>query len=681
LSTAAAIAVGLIVVYSLGEPYAATLRLDGRTMSVAPRQVTSEVRAAVGDLERELESHEIAEELADLQITDYTQQFASRLDRSVTGGRHALDVILEQAGVDEGDVVPVDSNELLGVYTVVAPGAVRNIIVDSGHGVLDENIVPATLYDILDIIGDAHPRDFQYVTVAGTIDLAAWSEALNAVAMGQRLPANWIRSCLFVVDVVLERQKLDPRTGQWGDTEIIPPLPGQLSFRGIEISSHADGDTAVRAIRNSQTEIVQPEFLALSAGPAWHAPGKQDVSLSAEGHARLVRLTEDIERLTRQIEKWERAQERQTPEPRRSTTTRPARRPTSRTSSGFGLEEGTLPSPGGSPTGGLTPPLPSPSPSRSTTQPGAEPSQIQELRRQLDDKQWERDDLLDAIQFDSNTETSDNNTTVLGGSSLMLPGTALPSIGAALPSRGANVGPPAEDVNSATGGIAEQVTCWCHDISVEPGATYRYRLTARLLNPLFQRRQRLTQPQWEEAEKLSIASQPSAWGEPITVDPKCVFFVVGASMEQQAAEIEVYRLYNGIWRSYSFVNVRAGDLVGAERVTRIDELDVPVDFTVGLALVDLVKMEAGYASDTLALLTDVDSNSIIQRSVNADMSNADRDAKRNDAILQQLFESRDTRRPRRPRPGESSPMPFGEGELPGSGGFFAPGEIPAGFEQ
>ena len=46
---------------------------------------------------------------------------------------------------------------------------------------------------------------------------------------------------------------------------------------------------------------------------------------------------------------------------------------------------------------------------------------------------------------------------------------------------------------------------WTHDLSVEPGATYRYRCRVFLYNPLFARSRQLLEAQQERAVECSHA--------------------------------------------------------------------------------------------------------------------------------------------------------------------------------
>jgi len=130
------------------------------------------------------------------------------------------------------------------------------------------------------------------------------------------------------------------------------------------------------------------------------------------------------------------------------------------------------------------------------------------------------------------------------------------------------------------------ITVWSHDLTVEPGKTYRYRASVSLINPLFQRLILSPEQKEKQFHKLSLVSKPSAWSEPITVAPERHFFLVADSQQKQSVDVEVFTIFNGAWRSHRF-NVRPGDTIGSNVTLGAGALETPIDLSLGYAVVDL----------------------------------------------------------------------------------------------
>lgn len=613
LAVAVAVALALIVLYSLGSTYQVELTVAGSPQRVAPAEVGDEVETAARQLERRLDSPQVPQELNELRVADYVKLMSERLERRLAVGTVPP---LGAPGLSAKDFV-VKGPETSRLVEVPPPPAARDLVVRASYGVLKTDIDPQQLEQYVALVGDQEPKDFRYVTVGGVVDLGQWQRQMNAVPLDRQLNASWQRSAMFVVDLILERQELDPQSGQWGPIHTIAPLPGQLSFRGVQISSHEDAEAVLQAIRDQQAALLEPPFAPLAGGPNWQPPTDAAPGLDAAANAKLGQLTRDIERLKKNIALYQ--QQIQLQQQRRSTgDSRTARRPAGDSESG--------------------PPEGSPSPSMDAgggARAAAKPrqtldEQLAEAQNQLNQKLDERLSVLQQLQQ----------------------GTASAAAPAAAPS----------------GEGATQARFWIHDLTVKPGATYRYRVTLHMINPLFQRQQFLAPEQRSQAESLTVASEPTPWSQPVTTDPEYQVFAVAGSAEQRYVSAEVYRLRSGVWSKFAFGNLHPGD-----PLTAAPSSEAPgSQCESGLVLLDVVRSEDGGVGDTLALFVDQRSGDILSHSVKQDTASAQRQRLANDQVLSEL--SKQTRKdgtipqPQRPgspgrqeSPGEFTIPPGAEG--------------------
>lgn len=608
LAAAAAAALVLIWRYSLGSPYRVELSVDGLTRTVAPADVGDEVESAARSLERRLESPQVPPELNDLRVADYVKVMAERLDRRVASGPSTP---LGPPGLPAKDFV-VKGPETSRLVEVPPPPPPRDLVMRAGYGVLKTDIDPRQLEQYVALIGDQEPKDFRYVTVGGVVDLEQWQRLMNAVPLDRQLNASWQRSALFVVDLILQRQQLDPATGQWSAPVTIEPLPGQLSFRGVQIAGHDDAEAVLQAIRDQQPALLQPPFAPLAGGPAWQPPTAAAPQLDAAANAKLAQLTRDIERLKKNIALYQ--QQIQLQQKRAAGETRRTGRPVPDSESA--PPEGTPSSFGGSATE-VAP--------RTAAKPRQTPEeQLSEAQTQLNQKLEERLALLQQMQQPA----------------------AAPQAPAARSEE-----------------AAATAAFWIHDLTVRPAATYRYRVIAHMINPLFQRQQFLAPEQRAQAEALTIASAPTDWSSPVTIDPEYQLFVVAGSADQRYVSAEVYRLRSGVWSKFTFGNLHPGDPLIAPATS--EEAAVPCES--GLVLLDVVRSEDGGVGDTLALFLNQSSGEIREHSVKQDTASPQRQRLANDQVLSELSKQVQGREPGQDlRPSETPRLPKdgGLGDLP-----------------
>jgi len=137
--------------------------------------------------------------------------------------------------------------------------------------------------------------------------------------------------------------------------------------------------------------------------------------------------------------------------------------------------------------------------------------------------------------------------------------------------------------------LLHQFQVWAHDLSVLPGKTYRYRVIVSILNPLFHRPRMESEQKQQNYHRLALGPDPeelraSPWSNPVTLDPEYYFFFTSTP---QNPSIEVWRIYNGVWRSAPF-SEQQGDPIGDEAIifTPTGE-ELKIDMHVGAILIDV----------------------------------------------------------------------------------------------
>ena len=148
-----------------------------------------------------------------------------------------------------------------------------------------------------------------------------------------------------------------------------------------------------------------------------------------------------------------------------------------------------------------------------------------------------------------------------------------------------------------------------HDMRVEPGKTYRYRLRVRVLNPLFAKRRLGKEQRQGIGRKFLLTSDWSDWSDPIEISGLKRFLFAKASTTSRQTEIHVRRFTLGQTHSEVF-KVRPGDEIGGVAPKQViwagQERKIPVDFSTGAILVDLNPrfriLKGGRASKTIAFV-------------------------------------------------------------------------------
>lgn len=138
----------------------------------------------------------------------------------------------------------------------------------------------------------------------------------------------------------------------------------------------------------------------------------------------------------------------------------------------------------------------------------------------------------------------------------------------------------------------ELIQLWAHDVRVDEGKTYRYRVRVHVVNPLYSRR--MDEKQAEQyAQLFKIASEWSAWSEPVETNRLRYSFVKTGRESTNSIEVEVWRFTNAQWYSAVF-SVTPGDVIGGPTIKYQSLFDPqavvpaePVDFNTGQTVVDI----------------------------------------------------------------------------------------------
>ncbi len=162
-----------------------------------------------------------------------------------------------------------------------------------------------------------------------------------------------------------------------------------------------------------------------------------------------------------------------------------------------------------------------------------------------------------------------------------------------------------EEEGGPDGGLnSDQWLIWGHDITVEPGKTYRYRFTVEAYNPFFARKLNLVEEQHHLADTMTLSSQTSDWSPAIEVAPMLQFFIAKAVAQDQRnpgplglgyVRADVYRFHDARWWERSFT-AGAGERIGQLVLAR--GAAASVDYRTDWFVLDIV-------ADLGAALTDV----------------------------------------------------------------------------
>lgn len=395
----------------------------------------------------------------------------------------------------------------------------------------------STVEELKSYLPKQQPFDKAAVSVEAVFDGAALKKVLasdpDEDGPIQPMPLSWWRDGVEIVGVELEREQLGP-DGNWSGSTIVKGMPGRPNMIAEvqdQLKAIGDVNLFLGRVRTVAEQVQRPSYYETIAGPAWVSPQEAAVAgETVEGPAagspeRMVTDLADLDRKIADIEA------RIAPLPKNP----PPRAPRPQ---GGGQSSGGGDGRGRGGGGGDAP--------SSSRQGGAEQQRLRDYNKYL---------ALNS-QLKTLMSRRDMLTGKLAAQGLAPDGAKLAV--AADPQKQTEAKPMLDD---------PAVKVWAHDITVEPGATYRYRTRVVVNNPMFGRKDYLLPEQQDLALSQLARGEWSVWGEPVSVDSNGYFFMVSAS-EQDAvagkrATAELYQFYYGYWRRGA-VNVEPGDMLIAE---------------------------------------------------------------------------------------------------------------------
>jgi hypothetical protein len=594
LVIAAAVFVLLIIalvygVQSFGNPFTA----DVQGQQVAPDEVDDTLQQAVDRLRSELNGASQIPPPDDggpRIIPPYAEEL-QRAYRAPAVGTEQLAVSFFYPGLDVDDVDIPDIE--IPTYNIPSPPAPTEV--EARYGIAVLGSTNSRQQQLQQIVGGQAPLDFDYVSVEAVFDAEEWQRRLDR----SNIPAGmWTRN-LGLAGVILIRQTRNEQTGVFEDTTVIPPLPDQLAYPAGEglIPEYGGGplegrqqrqlESTRESILASQDLIARPVFPQLARGqwmpPSMQMPEMQGVPAMGGGPGAF-----DGGRV---------------PPFEQFAAQRLGQRPNMADL----MQEG------------------------GRMDPRAE--QRAEARLLREQMQWDRQAERLRSQYDMivrRAERANNREDGMrqpggfegpGGFGGRREG------GAEFGPRGFDDPRAREEFGGGPGGAQaplmgeSRIQVWAHDLTVQPGRTYRYKVLANVLNPVFliTRLNDEQRPQLLDVLAISPSRQEQGeapWTEPIETFPQRQFFFTSFNSQAQEASIEVWRVYNGRWRMQDFTQ-RAGDPIGGVVTEQIDnvlgerEVDYGVAGETGPAvIVDIVESETGNQRQVRLLY--LDGNGLLQ---------------------------------------------------------------------
>ncbi|MCL4222164.1 MAG: hypothetical protein KJZ65_12435 [Phycisphaerales bacterium] len=515
--------------------------IDVGGRKVPPQAVFGELRKEVDRLRAEVNNGDPA--LPQVATPDLRAQYQRAISQR-GGVPEELDIAFGPVPRVGGaiDLGPVSNGPIMAM-TVPAPGDVRGnaqwISVDPY--VLEDNP------DLASYLPPEQPYDMPGVTVSARINGRALQDLLrDGDGTHRPIPSSWVRGGLAVLGVEAERQRQNV-DGTWGAREPVEQVPGAFELLTAAEAARTLNPVELREVvlraEQSADQVARPGYLPAIAGPEWMEPEKaaaRDEQLAKMSEVDLLR-----HRRLRVLDRIEQNRKRLDQRPDDAQPTRDR-------SNEF------VPAPGGGKGGGL--------PGQPQRDPGAD-QRAKERDQQREERR--RKQILDAIAAletevkDIEKQLADKGFPVSKEDRLATP---------------AETGSPDPLLNRGLLGN-ENFKVWVHDIAVEPGAVYRYRLRVKVNNPIYGKERLLDAA---AGDNLELAKQPYAysawsdWTSDVMVGKQTYLFLTGGNEAKPAGDAlatlggggakvsaEVYHMYYGHYRRGS-TTLTPGDSVYTE---------------------------------------------------------------------------------------------------------------------
>lgn len=524
-----------------------------------------------------------------LQIADpvgATDNLMRRLDGSISPAPTLAPFDVALAPSVEG--MTIGENVTFIVPEVKAPAevAVGQYTDALAEGVVEDFPELAALFS-----DPGQPHDLTFATAAATFDLASLRSQLRGEGRAggddqpQPIPVSWYADrAENIVDIVIEREELVD--GQWTNATVLDPIPGQYSYR-----SRYSGDELQAALRDEvlsaladpviQNDIVRPEFYELKnedwSIPMYGAPPVHEGVDGADANSvqaqvrrlkqRRLEYRQEIARLEHDLEQL---------------------------GGSSGDAGGNRPRGGGSGSGA------------GGVGGGGEDNPLgRRKKKDQRDAPGKGRGGFGIGGTDKSSGPSDKDRIKKLQAKLANFRLKLSRVEQQLKELGSgDLAEEVVEIDDTPLMERDELVVWGHDLHVQPGHTYRYRLAVRIYNPFFGRKRNLVESQQALADKFTISSTPSEWSEPIRVNSMRRVFVTQATppggtvigaLSLGRVTAEVYRFYDGVQWMETF-NVTPGGYIGGLRTEQHDGGPVEIDFTTDLFVLDIVEgVDAGTA--------------------------------------------------------------------------------------
>lgn len=603
----------IVMTFVVGDPY--SVEMNGNVQS--PQKIEEDIRAKAKVLQGKVTSDQVAKEINGFAVPDYVTRFWDRHAEKLVSS-DTIPIALGPKGPGYGDIIGgVDGG--LDVQPVLPPAAFALVVRDSFHVVESSEYVRAQLLDVVStqypnaktkeiedyvtkiigqidgMVSDEAPRDVRQSLIRATIDLEKYKQALLAVDEELRMPENWWEQYSnFLADVVVERQTLDPTTGKWGDAVEIKPIPGSIVYdirQQVEDLEKFPTETEEQSTAKVQvttslfekmrfyvSDIARPQTLPYKSHTPLYTSADipTSIELSKEDQVKLYEVRQKIDKLESDLRRLT-----------GSTNLSPGRvAPGSGFEGQYGPESGI---PGtGRPGTGRQPPKPRPGtgstdgkrPNAAAARAALQQERIKQLQERLSKLYDAQAIILKQNEGDPKDPTKTggpNNGNRLDprlDPRFQNPRQFNPGFEGRLdprgvrgqrPNKGGRFGDdPGEE------GVLPKIDVWGHDLTIEHGKTYRYRVSYKLINPLYQKDVKPEEVKKANYSKLLITSEPSEWSEPVSIEQEMYLFVNKASAQSNSATFELYRIHNGRRVKHEF-SVSPGDIVGGVTQSQVFE--------------------------------------------------------------------------------------------------------------
>ena len=430
----------------------------------------------------------------------------------------------------------------------------------------DESLLEARL-DV-----SASPDDIVWNTVGFQIPWAEMDEAMRNASGGDlNMPEAWYSGQIDVLDIVVERQ--ERIEGSWSEAELLGSMPARWSLRDrldTEGLSRNERDGIVESLwlQSGQErqpspilqDILRPDFYA-TASDRWSAP------LAPTAEADDAQENDNWREIARWKRKLRDAQKKanrraasieglggtpgEVDEPEQEER-KPAQ-PSGARGLGGGDRNGGGSSGGGSGRRESSGKRAAPGAGLSAGSGGfgagaGTPEDPEKKKRQLAGLQKQYQDALRDVS------SAEDRLRALGYD-------------------------PSKAGATELGGLGEDLAvAWFHDLEVDPGTEYRYRVRFDVLSPFFARQLDLQDTQKKLAKAMSMPTRTSEWTEAVAVPGFSQFFVTGGDTDASRLQAEVFRFKQGRWWSHMYNRLQIGARIGDVQRKQSGDDRIDIDF-------------------------------------------------------------------------------------------------------